>query len=141
MLRRAIPALIAVALLVVLAPPPAAGDAKTRRCWQAMVIKRKTSLGAHQWTIEHRNTWCAEVRDGRRRIVSVSRRVHFETGTNWRLVGRSGAARKTGPGVATSHTSAHFRLRYPQFEQNCFPRIATVMTATGGFDYSVDTGC
>ena len=105
------------------------------------MVKRKTSVGAHQWTIEHRNTWCAELRRGRRRIVSVHRRARFETGTNWRLVGRSGSASKTGPATASSVTRAHFRLHYPYFEQNCFPRIETVMTATGGFDYTVDTGC
>ena len=119
--------------------PSAAGD--DRRCWSAGVEKEKTSLGIHQWTLEQVSRWCAERQTGGWRIVSADRRASFETSTNWRLISKSGRTRKLDSGAVRATTRAHFRLRYPYFEQNCYPRLALTMWPSGAVDRRVRTGC
>jgi hypothetical protein len=117
----------------------AAGDAQ--QCFTAAAVKHKTSLGVHQWTVRLVAEWCVVERRGRARIVSVDRDTTIRTGTNWRLVSRSGAIELEGARRATVESRFHFRLRYPYFEQNCYPRLALHLLPDGEFERSVRTGC
>ena len=133
---------IGLAIVVALALPlPAAGAQGTDRgCYVAKAGKRKTSLGAHQWTVRQEVRWCAETRAGRRRITAAERRASVRTGTNWRLLSRSGAIRRRGARFV-AESRFHFRLRYPYFEQNCYPRIEIKIWPSGRWARSVATGC
>ena len=111
------------------------------RCFNANAGKHKTSLGAHQWTIRLRTEWCVADVDGRPKIVSVRRSTRVRTGTNWKLISRSGRLEHDGSRRVSAEMRAHFRLRYPYFEQNCYPRVAIEMLATGAFTRTVRTGC
>ena len=136
-------AALAAALLV---PPTLhaserAAAGVTERCYEARAGKRKTSLGVHQWTARMTVRWCVAGRGRNESIVSVSRDTRVRTGTNWRLISRSGGVEGEGRRVATAETRLHFRLRYPYFEQNCYPRLALTLHVDGGFERSVSTGC
>lgn len=123
-------------------PAPADGAASpNERCFAAAAGKRKTSLGVHQWTVRQKSHWCAERRRGSWRITSVERRTRIRTGTNWRLVSRGGGIERDGSQSATGHSHFHFRLRYPYFEQNCYPRLKVTMWPSGDWTRSVRTGC
>jgi hypothetical protein len=137
---------IAAVLAVALAAPPVASAGATtsaaagERCYDARAVKRKTSFGIHQWTARLKVHWCVT---GRRdpSIVSVTRDTSVRTGTNWRLISRSGGIEREGRRRATAESRFHFRLRYPYFEQNCYPRLALTLFANGGFERSASTGC
>ena len=137
----------AVATMAALIAPPAsqaaaeptAGAAK--RCYDARAGKRKTSLGVHQWTARLAVEWCVAGKGRNESIVSVSRDTRVLTGTNWRLISRSGGVERESRRRAVAESRFHFRLRYPSFEQNCYPRIALILYANGGFERSVSTGC
>ena len=137
--------LAALALgLAALAPTGAAADSAPRGaddCFTAQAGKRKTSLGVHQWTVRLHAEWCVAERDGRRTIVSAERRTIVRTGTNWRLISRSGSITGKQTRHATAESRFHFRLRYPYLEQNCYPRVAIELWASGAFERSVETGC
>ena len=111
-----------------------------QRCFEAKVGKRKTSLGIHQWTVRQFTRWCAEHDGTRWRIVSIGRRAIFRTGTNWRLVSRSGLVRERDRS-ASAASWFHFRLRYPHFEQNCYPRLALKVWPSGRYERDVYIGC
>jgi hypothetical protein len=123
------------------ASPASAAPQEPDRCFTASAGKHKTSLGAHQWTIRLQTEWCVADVDGRPKIVSIRRSTRVRTGTNWRLISRSGRLEHDGSRRATAEMRAHFRLRYPYFEQNCYPRVAIEMLATGAFTRTVRTGC
>ena len=124
---------------------PTAGAAPNEppadRCFTASAGKHKTSLGAHQWTLRLQAEWCVADVDGRPKIVSVRRSTRVRTGTNWKLISRTGSTGREGSRRATVESRAHFRLRYPYFEQNCYPRVAIEMQANGAFTRTVRTGC
>jgi len=84
---------------------------------------------------------CVEERDGRRAIVSVARATRIRTGTNWKLISRSGGVDRSGRRRAAAVSRFHFRLRYPYLEQNCYPRLTLEVLASGRFERSVSTGC
>ncbi len=132
--------------IMLLAPPavfaaaPSAGAAG-ERCHDARAAERKTSFGVHQWTVRLDVHWCATGGPGRRSITSVSRDTRVRTGTNWRLVSRSGGVERQSRRRASAESRFHFRLRYPYFEQNCYPRLALSLLANGEFERSVSTGC
>ena len=77
----------------------------------------------------------------RPRIVSVSRDTRVRTGTNWKLVSRSGGVDWEGRRRATAESRFHFRLRYPYLEQNCYPRLALEVRADGGYERVARAGC
>jgi hypothetical protein len=140
---------IAAVFLSLTAAPGAAGaddaaaaaDARgAHRCHDAAAAKRKTSLGIHQWTVRLEVEWCVLDRGGRPRIVSVDRDTTIRTGTNWRLISRSGGIETEGR-RATAESRFHFRLRYPYLEQNCYPRLALTVSPDGSFERTVRTGC
>jgi hypothetical protein len=138
--------IFAIAVTAFAAPTAAAADAapdgaSPDRCFTANAGKRKTSLGAHQWTVRLRTEWCVADVEGRPRIVSVRRSTRVRTGTNWRLISRGGSLEREGSRRATAELRAHFRLRYPYFEQNCYPRVSIETLATGAFTRTVRTGC
>jgi hypothetical protein len=138
--------ILALAGAIPLLAPPAAdaaggtGGAAPNRCYEAKAGKRKTSLGIHQWTARLRVEWCVAGGDNGS-IVSVDRDSIVRTGTNWRLISRSGGVDRVNRRRVTAESRFHFRLRYPSFEQNCYPRIALTLFANGGFERSVSTGC
>jgi hypothetical protein len=111
------------------------------RCFTATAKKRKTSLGVHQWTARLDAEWCVAERNGRTRIVSAGRETSVRTGTNWRLIWRSGEVDLDGPRRAKAEARFHFRLRYPYFEQNCYPRLALELFVDGAAERTVRTGC
>jgi hypothetical protein len=121
------------------AAPPA--GAAGERCYDARAGERKTSFGVHQWTVRLDVHWCATGGPGRRSITSVSRDTRVRTGTNWRLISRSGGVERHNRRRASAESRFHFRLRYPYFEQNCYPRLALTLFANGEFERSVSTGC
>ena len=140
-IRTAIAMLAAAALMGAVTLPAQAGEHPRVDCFHAAVGKRKTSLGVHQWTIRLITTWCsAPGARGRPEITSVNRRVLVRTGTNWRLVSRNVANERT-PRTATTYADFHFRLRYPHFEQNCYPRLEIHVTARGASSTHRETGC
>jgi hypothetical protein len=130
---------------IVLAPAgAAANDAASPgdiRCHETTVGKRKTSLGVHQWTVRLEAEWCVQQGARGPRIVSVIRDTRVRTGTNWKLVSRSGGVNWEGRRRATAESRFHFRLRYPYFEQNCYPRLAVEVRADGGYERLARTGC
>jgi hypothetical protein len=138
---------VALASAIALLAPPsvqAAGESSVgagERCYDARAGKRKTSLGIHQWTARLRVQWCVAGPSDRPSIVSVSRDTSVRTGTNWRLITRSGGVDRDNRRRVTAESRFHFRLRYPSFEQNCYPRIALTLFANGGFERSVNAGC
>ena len=132
---------VAGAAICLCAPTAHAGERAGEDCFHAAVAKRKTSLGVHQWTIRLVTSWCTEPgAAGRREITSVSRRVSVRTGTSWRLVSRNLASERD-PRTATTYADFHLRLRYPYFEQNCYPRLEIHMTARGASSTHRATGC
>ncbi len=139
---RIIHLLTGLAIVVALALPlrAAGADGPGRTCFAAKAGKRKTSLGAHQWTVRQEVIWCAERRAGRRRIVAADRRVSVRTGTNWRLLSHGGEIRRVGARVV-AESRFHFRLRYPYLEQHCYPRIEITIRPSGDWARSVATGC
>lgn len=140
-------ALLAAAVLTQAALPAAsgaetaaAGDGADVRCYSATARKRKTSLGVHQWTVRQTAEWCAVPRGARWRIVSVNRSARVRTGTNWRLISRSGGVNRDGA-RAIAESRFHFRLRYPYYEQNCYPRLVLELWPSGRFERTVRVGC
>lgn len=138
--------LLAALAAALLAPPAVhaserAAAGVTDRCYEARAGKRKTSFGVHQWTARLIVRWCVAGRGRNEAIVSVRRDTRVLTGTNWRLISRSGGVEGEGRRHATAETRLHFRLRYPHFEQNCYPRLALTLHVDGGFERSVSTGC
>ena len=138
--------LIAAIAAGLLTPPAADASERatagvTDRCYEARAGKRKTSFGVHQWTARLIARWCVAGRGRNETIVWVSRDTRVLTGTNWRLISRSGGVEGEGRRRATAETRLHFRLRYPHFEQNCYPRLALTLHVNGGFERSVSTGC
>jgi hypothetical protein len=129
---------------IVLTPALAGAHDASRgelRCHDATVGKRKTSLGIHQWTVRLTAEWCVREGAKRLRIVSVSRDTRVRTGTNWKLVSRSGGVDWEGRRRATAESRFHFRLRYPYLEQNCYPRLALEVRADGGYERVARAGC
>jgi hypothetical protein len=122
------------------APATAESRGTDQRCFTASVGIHKTSLGVHQWTVRQRTRWCSARVGGRREIVSLRRELRVRTGTNWKLVSKRIDADR-GRRSATNTAQFHFRLRYPYFEQNCYPRLAITMTAGGESRTSRETGC
>ena len=133
----------AIGLVALTTAPAAAASAEPGpdRCFEAGAAKRKTSLGVHQWTLRLRAEWCVAETGGRPRIVSVRRSTRVRSGTNWKLISRSGSTEREGSRRATVESRAHFRLRYPYLEQNCYPSVAIEMLTTGAFTRTVRTGC
>jgi hypothetical protein len=131
---------LAIAVTLALPLPAAGADGPDQRCFAAKAGKRKTSLGVHQWTARQEVRWCAERRAGRWRIASAQRRVSVRTATNWRLLSRGGEIRRRGA-RAVAESRFHFRLRYPYFEQNCYPRLEVKIWPSGKWTRSVATGC
>jgi len=135
------------AIAIALVAPPALQAGETgsaeasKRCYDARAAKRKTSLDIHQWTVRLDAHWCVSGQHGRESIVSVSRDTTVRTGTNWRLVSRSGGVEQENRRRASAESRFHFRLRYPYFEQNCYPRLALTLLANGEFEREVRTGC
>ena len=122
--------------MCVIALPAHAGERSPEECFQAAVAKRKTSLGVHQWTAGLRVRWCAA--EGR--VRAVRREARVRTGTNWQLVSKR-VTERGGRRAATVVAGFHFRLRYPQFEQNCYPRLAIHVTGGGESRIRRRTGC
>ena len=132
--------LITLLALLVASAAPAAGETVPEKCFHESVRRHKESLGVHQWTIRLATRWCAGTVDGRPQITSVNRRVTVRTGTNWKLVSRNLASERDRR-TATSYADFHFRLRYPYFEQHCYPRLEIHMTARGASQTHRRTGC
>ncbi len=131
----------AFAALTASAAGAAPNEPSADRCFSANAGKHKTSLGAHQWTLRVTAEWCVADVGDRPHIASVRRSTRVRTGTNWKLISRTGSTGREGSRRATVESRAHFRLRYPYFEQNCYPSVAIEMQANGAFTRRVRTGC
>jgi opacity protein-like surface antigen len=132
---------IGLVVLTAAAGAAAATEPAPDRCFDASAGKHKTSLGAHQWTLRVTAEWCVADAGGRPHIVSTRRSTRVRTGTNWKLISRASSTEREGSRRATVESRAHFRLRYPYFEQNCYPRVAIEVQANGAFTRTVRTGC
>lgn len=97
-------------------------------CYKKRVTKRSESLSVFQWGITLDKRWCG-YKNGR--ITSQDRKVYTSTGTNWKLVSKVSRTRMSSSKKGKTWAKAHFRLKYPNFEQNKYPEVGVVFNSSG----------
>jgi hypothetical protein len=138
--RIALTSAVALAAVSLATLPGTAGARTGERCFDASIREHKTSLGVHQWTVRLETHWCSALRDDRWELVEVQRRASVRTGTNWKVISKR-VTNDGGLRTATVTADYHLRLRYPWFEQNCYPVLEIRMNARGESRESRETGC